>query len=185
LFSVSTIFSQTTRDSILVKNEVYEILYSEKLEQPLIVKYRVLCQDNIVSRKGMDFYTEKLYKTSSTKDYEGNNYDKGHCAPANDFSCDKDLLIKTFSYLNCSLQNKFLNRGVWKSLELHENELSKKFVVDVEIQLVFNKKCKMLKTGATPPYAFIKIIKYNNVIEKYYFLNKKPKHTDFKKYKKK
>ena len=68
-------YSQVVRDSVLVKTDIFEISYSEKFEQPLRVKYRVLCQEGKVSRQGMDFYTEKGYKTSDSKDYENNIYD--------------------------------------------------------------------------------------------------------------
>jgi endonuclease G len=127
----------------------------------------------------MDFYTEKNYKTSDSKDYENNIYDKGHCAPAADFNCDKIMLFKTFTYLNCTLQNQYLNRGAWRLLELHERELSKKFIVDVEIKLIFSDKSIKLPTGATVPDAFIKIIKYNGIVEKYYFINEKPKSNNY------
>jgi len=175
-------YSQVVRDSVLVKTDIFEISYSEKFEQPLRVKYRVLCQDGKVSRQGMDFYTEKNYKTSDAKDYENNIYDKGHCAPAADFNCDKTMLLKTFTYLNCALQDQFLNRGTWRLLEVYERELAKKFIVDVEIKLIFSDKSIKLPTGATVPDAFIKTIKYNGIVEKYYFINEKPKSNNYKLY---
>ena len=58
------------RDSVFVKTEIFEVSYSEKLEQPLRIKYHVSCPNGQASRQGMDFYTEKQYKTSDTKDYE-------------------------------------------------------------------------------------------------------------------
>jgi endonuclease G len=179
LFITTMSYSQAVRDSVLVKTDIFEISYSEKFEQPLRVKYRVICQDGKVSRQGMDFYTEKNYKTSDSKDYENNIYDKGHCAPAADFNCDKIMLFKTFTYLNCTLQNQYLNRGAWRLLESHERELSKKFIVDVEIKLIFSDKSIKLPTGATVPDAFIKIIKYNGIVEKYYFINEKPKSNNY------
>lgn len=172
-------YSQVVRDSVLVKTDIFEISYSEKFEQPLRVKYRVLCQEGKVSRQGMDFYTEKGYKTSDSKDYENNIYDKGHCAPAADFNCDKTTLFKTFTYLNCTLQDQFLNRGTWRLLEVHERELAKKYIVDVEIKIIFSDKSIKLPTGATVPDAFIKTIKYNGIVEKYYFINEKPKSNNY------
>lgn len=170
------------RDSVYVKTEIFEVSYSEKLEQPLRIKYHVTCPDGHASRQGMDFYTEKEYKTSDAKDYENNVYDKGHLAPAADFNCDKIMLYKTFTYLNCALQDQYLNRGTWRLLEVYERELAKKYSVDVEIKLIFSNKSIKLPTGATVPDAFLKIIKYNGIIEKYYFLNEKPKSSDFKLY---
>jgi endonuclease G len=170
------------RDSVYVKTDIFEVSYSEKLEQPLRIKYQVLCPNGNASRQGMDFYTEKQYKTSDAKDYENNVYDKGHLAPAADFNCDKVMLYKTFTYLNCTLQNQYLNRGTWRFLEVYERELAKKYIVNVEIKLIYSDKSIKLPTGATVPDAFLKIIKYNGIVEKYYFLNEKPKSSDFKLY---
>ena len=105
------------RDSIRIKTDIYEVIYSEKLESPRWVQYTVLCPNGTASRSGMDFYTNDSIKTSSNEDYVKNEWDKGHMAPAADFNCDKDMLRKTFSYLNCALQNQYLNRGVWRMLE--------------------------------------------------------------------
>ena len=182
LFVTTIIYSQFIRYSVLVKTDIFEVSYSEKFEQPLRVKYRVLCQDGKASRQGMDFYTEKSYKTSDEKDYENNIYDKGHCAPAADFNCDKVMLFKTFTYLNCTLQDQYLNRGTWRFLEVYERELAKKYTVDVEIKLIFSNKSIKLPTGATVPDAFLKTIKYNGITEKYYFVNERPKFSDFKLY---
>jgi endonuclease G len=170
------------RDSVYVKTDIFEVSYSEKLEQPLRIKYHVACTNGQASRQGMDFYIEKEYKTSDAKDYENNVYDKGHLAPAADFNCDKVMLYKTFTYLNCTLQNQYLNRGTWRFLELYERELAKKYSVDVEIKLIYSDKSIKLPTGATVPDAFLKVIEYNGITEKYYFLNEKPKSSDFKLY---
>lgn len=175
--------SQTLRDSILVDKGIFKVIYSENLEQPLKVNYKILCQDGQISRQGMDFYTETSYKTSDAKDYENNIYDKGHCAPAADFNCDKTTLYKTFTYLNCALQNQYLNRGTWRLLEVYERKLAKKYSVEVEIKLIFSPNSIKLPSGATVPDAFLKIIKYSGIIEKYYFVNEKPKYSNFSKYK--
>ena len=88
----------------------------------------------------------------------------------------------TFTYLNCVLQHEKLNRGVWRLLEEHERELSKKYSVNVEIRMVYSKTSKILPTGATIPDAFVKTISYGNKIEIYYFKNEIPLSTDYTKY---
>jgi DNA/RNA endonuclease G (NUC1) len=85
------------RDSVKVKTAIYEVMYSEVLEEPLWLKYSVQCPNGTASRAGMDFYTEKGIKTSDNADYVSNVYDKGHMAPAADFNCDRETLLKTFS----------------------------------------------------------------------------------------
>ena len=162
---------------------MFEIVYSEKLQQPKFIRYTVQCPNGTANRKGMDFYTCDSILTSDNKDYENNPYDKGHLAPAADFNCDRDMLFKTFTYLNCSLQQENLNRTTWRLLEARERELAKTQKVTVEIRCVFTPKSVVLPTGATIPDGYYKTIKYGKTVEKYYFKNEKPLSTDFTKYK--
>ena len=65
-FTGFLLLSLTTfgQDTIRVKNNVFEVLYSQKLEQPLWLKYRSTNRPTNVNRGTMDFYTEKNIKTS-------------------------------------------------------------------------------------------------------------------------
>lgn len=172
------------RDSVRIKTDIYEVIYSEKLESPRWVKYTVLCPNGTASRSGMDFYTNDSVKTSSNEDYVKNEWDKGHMAPAADFNCDKVMLYKTFSYLNCALQNQYLNRGVWRMLEEQERVWAQKETTTVTINLVFDKTSYRLPTGATVPNGFLKTIfleKSGKKI-KFYFPNMTPtkeKYTEY------
>ena len=180
----SLVFGQELREAVKVKTLVYEVVYNEKLEQPTKIQYTVQCPNGTASRAGMDFYTNDSIKTSDADDYVNNVYDKGHLAPAADFNCTKEILYQTFSYLNCALQNQYLNRGVWRMLEEHERELARTENVTVTITLVFDKNSIVLPTGATVPNGFYKTI-YSEKTKKtikYYFANEnptKPKYTDY------
>jgi len=171
------------RDSIYIKTTIFDVVYSEKLQQPKWIEYSVICTEGTISRKGLDFYTVKGVVTSNHEDYENNVYDKGHLAPAADFNCNKDYLKQTFSYLNCVLQHEKLNRGAWRLLESHERELAKKYAVTVEIRINYSKNSKVLTTGATVPDSFTKTIIYNDKHEKYFFKNEEPKSSDYNNYK--
>ena len=171
------------RDSVFVKTPIFNVVYSEKLQQPKWVEYTVFCHDGKISRKGLDFYPVKGIVTSTNEDYENNIYDKGHLAPAADFNCNQDYLKQTFSYLNCVLQHEKLNRGAWRLLESHERELAKQYKVYVEIRMNYSKNSKVLLTGATIPDSFTKTIMYNNKKEKYFFKNEEPKSSDYNNYK--
>jgi len=93
------------------------------------------------------------------------------------------MLYRTFTYLNCSLQQENLNRTTWRLLEVRERELSKTQKVVVEIRCVYGPKSVVLPTGATIPDAYYKTIKYGKSTEVYYFKNEKPLSTDYTKYK--
>jgi endonuclease G len=175
-------FSQL-RDSVYVKTDIYEVMYSETLEQPLWVKYQVLCTGAGASRKGMDFYVDKNIHTSDAKDYEKNEWDKGHVAPAADFNCTKEMLYKTFSYLNCTLQHEKLNRVHWRLLEDYERLLA--YVegpVNVEVKVIFDKTPKRVPTGAAIPMAFQKTIITKTKTIKFYFKNEPPTKPTFVEY---
>jgi endonuclease G len=174
---------KTLRDSIYVKTDMFELVYSEKLQQPKFIRYTVQCPNGAAPRKGMDFYVCDSILTSDDKDYANNPYDKGHLAPAADFNCTSEMLFKTFTYLNCSLQQENLNRTTWRLLEVRERDLSKTQKVVVEIRCVYSPKSIVLPTGATIPDAYYKTIKYGKTTEVYYFKNEKPLTTDYTKYK--
>jgi endonuclease G len=180
---ISFSYVENKKRDIKVDAGIYEVLYSESLEQPKEVWYTVECPNGKASRKGMDFYINDSIYTSSKEDYENNIWDKGHMAPAADFSCDRETLYRTFSYLNCALQHQDLNRGVWRLLESRERELAKIKKVDVHIILVFSSSSKKLPSGATVPDAFKKEISYEDKKEVYYFKNEKPLSSDYQKYK--
>ena len=170
------------RDSVLVNAGIFKTMYSETKQQPLWSEYTVLCTDGKASRVGMDFYTVSGYITSDNSDYVNNVYDKGHMAPAADFNCNKEMLLKTFSYLNCCLQNEKLNRGVWRILELHERDLSMTGNVRVKIVCEF-KQQNILPTGAWVPTGFYKFIYFNGeLMEKYYFPNVAPTKKTYSEY---
>jgi len=170
------------RDSVFLKTDIFTSVYSEVLQQPKWVKYTVQCPNGKAPRTGMDFYTVPGIITSDANDYVNNVYDKGHCAPAADFNCTKELLYKTFTYTNCVLQHERLNRGIWRLLEAYERNLSTTNVVEVEIRMVYSPTSLKLPTGATVPDGFYKTIKFGNTKEVYYFPNTSPTQSDFKKY---
>jgi endonuclease G len=124
----------------------------------------------------MDFWVGPNIKTSDSKDYEKNVYDKGHLAPAATFSDNMDNLKTTFSYLNCALQNQYLNRGEWRLLEEQERKWDDKENLTVKVTLDFNKSSIVLPTGATVPNGFTKHIYFetSKKWECYYFPNEKP-----------
>jgi len=81
LFFLPLLSLAQLRDSIYVTTSIFDVVYSEQLQQPKWVEYSVLCNDGTLSRKGLDFYPVKGIITSTSEDYENNIYDKGHLAP--------------------------------------------------------------------------------------------------------
>lgn len=165
------------RDSVKITNNVFTVIYSEKLEQPLWLKYRSTNRPTNVNRGSMDFYGEKEIKTSDNDDYKNNLYDKGHLAPAATFSDNMENLKQTFSYLNSALQNQYLNRGEWRLLEEQERKWDDKEPLTVIVKSFFDKDSKKLPSGATVPSHFQKHIFFekSKKWKCFVFLNEKPK----------
>ena len=168
LFSVQLLAAQQ-----LVQKDIFEVCYSTKKQQPLWLSYEVECHSGGFSRKGLNFKKDVSFTgvTSDNADYYKNVWDKGHLAPAADFNCDYEKLRATFTFLNCALQHKKLNRGPWKNLEKYERKLSKEFKVNVRIELEFDANSLLLETGALVPSYFIKILSYNDIVRVFRFPN--------------
>jgi len=166
-------FSQDVK----IKNQVFEVLYSQSLEQPLWIKYRSTNRPTIVNRGTMDFYKEPNIKTSDADDYKANIYDKGHGAPAATFSDNIENLKQTFSYLNCILQDQYLNRGEWRLLEEQERRWDDVEDLTVIIEVFFDEPVKRLPTGAAIPSHLQKHIYFEKQKKWrcFVFLNEKPK----------
>jgi endonuclease G len=165
------------QDTIRVKNQVFEVLYSQKLESPVWLKYRSINRPTNVNRGSMDFYTEKNIHTSDADDYAKNIYDKGHLAPAASFSDNMENLKQTFTYLNCMLQDQYMNRGEWRLLEEQERKWDDSENLTVLIKVFFDKPVKRLPTNAAIPSYMQKHIYFEKQKKWkcYVFLNEKPK----------
>ena len=173
LVSVS-VFGQ----DVTIKNNVFEVLYSQQLEQPLKIIYQSTNRPTKVNRGTMDFYKEPNIKTSDADDYKANIYDKGHGAPAASFSDNMENLKQTFSYLNCIMQDQYLNRGEWRLLEEQERKWDDNENLTIIIKTIFDKNPKRVPTGAAVPLVLQKHIYFEKqkVWKCYVFLNEKPKY---------
>jgi endonuclease G len=183
LLSVTILFwfNGYSQDTIRIKNNVFEVLYSQNLEQPLWIKYRSTNRPTNVNRGTMDFYKETNIKTSDAADYAKNIYDKGHGAPAATFSDNMENLKQTFSYLNCILQDQYLNRGEWRLLEEQERKWDDNENLTVMIKVYFDNPVKRIPTNAAIPSHLEKHIYFEKQgkWKCFIFLNQKPKFKWF------
>jgi len=144
-----------------VKTDIYTSIYNEEYQQPLIVEYTIFCEPSspTYDRDGITFKAHPEIKGSSSSDYANNDYDKGHMAPANTFACSEKWLKETFSYANCALQHKGLNRGTWAQLERFERNLAGLYDdVQVRIEVFFSDKWTTISDPARIPSSFVKSI---------------------------
>jgi endonuclease G, mitochondrial len=158
LLLFSFLFANSQTANKLIDKKIYTVVYSEFFKNPLTVTYKLYKPVHRVDRSGMGFHVEEGVKTATSKDFESNQYDKGHMAPAEDFSDSEEHLKATFSYVNCAVQHYKLNRGLWKVLEMKEREYAQSDSVRVLNEVIFNKPYKKLATGAYIPDKFRKTI---------------------------
>lgn len=166
-FGCTLVFAQTKT----IVTDIFTVEYSEDLEQPTWMVYMVQCPNGTASRSGTQWHSNQDIHTSDLDDYRNNVWDRGHLAPAADFSCDKETIKKTFTYLNCALQHEGLNRGPWKELERFERDLAKFYEVKVEIEIGFDSIPKRVEGGAAIPSYFIKTIYFSDKVISFRFPN--------------
>ena len=172
-----TTLSLSAQQNVQITNQVFQVIYSQQLQQPIELTYHSTNRPTKVNRGTMDFYTEKGIITSDGADYKTNVYDKGHLAPAATFSDNMENLKQTFSYLNCALQDQYMNRGEWRLLEEQERVWDDKENLNVLITLHFDNPVKRISTNAAIPSHLEKHI-YFEKSDKwrcFVFLNQKPK----------
>lgn len=109
------------RSEAIVEHQHYAFSYNEKTEQPNWVAYTLTKKnlDNAQYKRKDDFRSDPDVSTesASVNDYKKSGYDRGHLAPAADFTWDKDALSESFFMSNMSPQEPSFNRGIWKKLE--------------------------------------------------------------------
>jgi endonuclease G len=178
------LFTTTLTYGQVIKTDIFTVNYSEEYQQPLWLEYTVQCPNGGAERTGMNFWVPEKIKTSDDEDYMNNIYDKGHLAPAATFSCNKETLLKTFSYLNSALQHEGLNRGQWARLESFERNLANFFdeEIKVRVDVLFEGKLKKVKGGATIPSGFRKTITIGNITKIFEFPNKNTTGTNWIEY---
>ena len=164
------------RAEVIVENPVFKVWYNEIYEQPMKLIYTSTNRPKGVDRGSMNFYTEPNVHTSDNADYYRNVWDKGHLAPAATYSDNMENLKLTFSYLNCALQDQYLNRGEWRLLEEQERVWDDESNLTVTVELVFGEGHEVLPTGGHIPTDMIKHIYFEKTgsYKCFEFENEKP-----------
>ena len=164
------------RNEVIVENNVFKVWYSEVKEQPTKLVYTSTNRPKNVDRGSMNFYTEGDVYTSNNADYYQNVWDKGHLAPAATYSDSMVNLKQTFSYLNCALQNQYLNRGEWRLLEEEEREWDDIENLTITVELEWNGDYEILPTGGHVPTHMVKTIYFetSGTCRKFRFPNENP-----------
>jgi endonuclease G len=104
----------------LVEFSAYSLAYDEAHEQAAWVAYRLTSREKKAKHERYDrFMADNRVTTGSADpdDYSNSGYDRGHLAPAGDFSYDREAMKESFYMSNMSPQEPSFNRGIWNKLE--------------------------------------------------------------------
>lgn len=110
-----------SQSDAIVEHQYYTLAYDEKNEQAKWIAY-ILTAENLNNaqfkrRDNFKSDPDVITGSASVDDYKKSGYDRGHLAPAADFTWTKDGLDESFFMSNMSPQEPGFNRGIWKVLE--------------------------------------------------------------------
>ena len=148
----------------IIEHEHFTLRYNEKTEQADWVAYKLTAKklNNARFKRKDNFRADLMVSTESAhpNDYVGSGYDRGHLAPAADFTWSQEALSETFFMSNMSPQTPGFNRGIWKRLEEQTRVWAKAnqelFIVTGPI--IESKKQKIGKNKVVVPEKFYKVI---------------------------
>lgn len=190
------VLGQADKKDTLIDLKTYTVLYSQKYLQPLEVRYHVMCpcsKKKIKECKKMDFKTaigdSLKIRTTENKHYAKSKldsldiWDKGHMAPRASLACTCEDVEITYTFINCAIQHKKLNReNPWRKLEKIEIDSAKNNNVEIIIKVEFKDSLNYLG-DALIPSGFNKTLIINGDSTSYYFPNEKPCSKDLDHYK--
>lgn len=107
----------------LIFHTGYTTFYSTRYGLPLWVAWQLTPErvmGKAVSRGGFGFVPDPALGNAAqttSYDYAGSGYDRGHMCPANDNRSSATLMKECFYMTNMCPQSHSLNAGVWKTVE--------------------------------------------------------------------
>ena len=147
----------------LLSRRGFSIGYGKKERQAIWVCYILSAETLELPRVGRSniFRPDPLVKDPvHPRDYRKTGYDKGHLAPAADFTYSEETMQNSFYMSNISPQIPGCNRGIWKRLEQQvRNWARKEGRICVITGPIFSEDDKSMKdTGIRIPQSFYKVI---------------------------
>lgn len=117
-------------DADVVTHTGFRLAYDEAREQARWVAYELRASrlDAPVVERRDRFRADPAVRSESAslKDYYKSGFDRGHLLPAAAMRWDSAAMADCFFLSNISPQRPGFNRGIWRKLEAHIRELTKK-----------------------------------------------------------
>lgn len=178
LFLILSVVGGCFAQNLTIKHTAYEIHFDTVIHEPIYTHYILTKQMLSTGKERTIFHCDKVVncdKQGKSEDYAGSIYDRGHLSPDDDFRANTTTEVESMVYTNCAPQNKYLNRGTWKALEIYTRNLATKYNVEVWTGCIYGTQ----KQGSLliPTY-YWKLLKYNGVYSGYMMLNVAPASKD-------
>lgn len=159
----------------LLERKAYIASYSSKHGQSVWVLYQ-LKKEHLygdVTRKNNFKADPDMPGAISPSVYTKSGYDRGHLAPAADFSWSEQAMAESFYMSNMSPQLPGFNRGIWKKLEDQVRKwAAEKHDLIVVVGPLLSDSLQKLKDMVSIPDMYYKVILDNNNNEAIAFLMK-------------
>jgi len=148
----------------ILENGSYVVGYSDSMQNPLWVAYRVFDVPNLESGKRPSYFRidHRTEAKVSHNDYRGSGYDRGHMAPNHAIATrhGADGQWETFLMSNIIPQTPHVNRYIWRDLEWRVSRRYGRYFGEVWVVTgpVFTEPIKRLSSGVPIPSGYYKII---------------------------
>ena len=148
----------------IIRYQGFTVSYNSETHQPNWVAWELLASETDgESNRESNFTTDyNVEGCSTTDDYRGSGYDRGHMAPAGDMKWSAETMRESFLMTNICPQAGDLNRGAWKKLE---EKCRQRAVADSAVVIVCGPIFspgegveRIGKTGVAVPRRFFKVV---------------------------
>ncbi len=151
-------------DDLIVEHEGFTLNYDEKNEQASWVAYKLEKSnlENARFKRKDNFREDPRVRTGSAtlNDYKKSGFDRGHLAPAADFTWSEKALDHTFFMSNMSPQVPAFNRGIWKKLEEQVRDWARDngMLYIVTGPIISGRKERIGNNKVTVPNSYYKVV---------------------------
>lgn len=166
LFSCASAPPRHKSKFIALNHTWFTVHYDPKIRLARYVEYK-LKKENLTQKLGKrrdkfipdPILVESGIPHATQADYKKTGFDRGHLAPAADFSFSQTANDETFVFSNIAPQTKLLNRGAWLNLEKQVRRWAcGEGMVTVITGPIISESDRRLPSGLVIPQSFFKII---------------------------
>lgn len=150
----------------LLCHRAYAVVYLPSCKVPLLVSYKLNADEIGDVARTNKFTADPLLparESADASDYAAtaaDRYDRGHLAPAEDFSADETAMRESFYLSNVAPQSPSKNRGVWRSAEMKARAYAVKYgSVYITTGLLFEGPRRTIGSGVCVPSHYYKVVR--------------------------